>query len=240
MPSKGMVDAFSLAIIAQVTSTANKHSEVTTKVTTRKPSRKAKQVAGDMTPFAMSLFYKSMMRIDIHQYGLKLDNANITFNQYVDSYIRLQGGGNDGEIRVTSSNQEAAYDFDSTGELPGWGQSTDTILIGKKGTVYSLYDDSKPPAKRNAPNLDGTPIFDSKDAVSCSAGEELKCVLLSKLSDYDSTLKNDPETVSTFPSSEYHSWAHYQRHHTLLREYRKQCSDYSSAFQHDWNPIRSP
>ena len=216
---KGTFDAFSLATIAHLTSTANKYSEVTTKVTTSKPSRKAKRAAGDSTPFAMSLFYKSMMRIDLNQYGLKLDNANITFNQYVDSYIRLQGGGNDGEVKVTSSNQEAAYDFESTGELPGWGQSTDTILIGKKGTVYSLYDDSKPPAKRDAPNIDGTPIFDSKDAVSCSAEEELKCVLLSKLSDYDSTLKNDPETVSTFPSSEYHSWGHFQRHNTLLREY---------------------
>ncbi len=216
---KGTFDAFSLATIAHLTSTANKYSEVTTKVTTSKPSRKAKRAAGDSTPFAMSLFYKSMMRIDLNQYGLKLDNANITFNQYVDSYIRLQGGSNDGEVKVTSSNQEAAYDFDSTGELPGWGQPTDTILIGKKGTVYSLYDDSKPPAKRDAPNIDGTPIFDSKDAVSCSAEEELKCVLLSKLSDYDSTLKNDPETVSTFPSSEYHSWGHFQRHNTLLREY---------------------
>lgn len=147
----------------------------------------------------MSLIYKSMMRIDLNQYGLRLDNANITFNQYVDSYIRLQGGS-DGGVKVTSSNQEAAYDFDSIGELPGWGQSTDTILLGKKGTVYSLYNDNKAPAKRDAPNIDGTPIFDSKGAVSCTAEVKLECVPLSKLSDYDSTLKIDPETVSTFPS----------------------------------------
>ena len=101
---KGTFDAFSLATIAHLTSTANKYSEVTTKVTTSKPSRKAKRAARESTPFAMSLFYKSMMRINLNQYGLKLDNANITFNHYVNSYIRLQGGGNDGEVKVTSSN----------------------------------------------------------------------------------------------------------------------------------------
>ena len=172
----------------------------------------------------MSLIYKSLMRIDLNQYGLRLDNANITFNQYVDSYIRLQGDS-DGGVKVTSSNQEAAYDFDSTGELPGWGQSTDTNLLGKKGTVYSLYDDNKAPAKRDAPNIDGTPIFDSKSAVSCSGDVELECAVLSKLSDYDTTLENDPETVSTFPCFGYHSWCHFQRDNTLLLQYYKQCAD---------------
>ena len=159
-----------------------------------------------------------MMRIDLSQYGLRLDNANITFNQYVDSYIRLQGGS-DGEVKVTSSNQEAAYDFDSTGELPGWGQSTDTMLLGKKGTVYSLYDDNRAPAKRNAPNIDGTPIFDSKKAVSCSADVELECVVLSKLSNYDPTLENDPETVSIFTGFEYKPCSYLQRDNMLLLQY---------------------
>lgn len=183
----------------------------------------------------MSLIYKSMMRIDLNQYGLRLDNANITFNQYVDSYIRLQGDS-DGGVKVTSSNQEAAYDFDSTGELPGWGQSTDTILLGKKGTVYTLYDDNKTPAKRDAPNIDGTPIFDSKSAVSCSADVELECVVLSKLSDYDPTLKNDPETVSTFPGYEYRSWCHFQRDNTLLLQYLKQFSDHISDLELYFEP----
>ena len=160
-----------------------------------------------------------MMQIDLNHYGSKFDSANITFNQFVNSYVRLQGGGNDGVVKVTSSNQEAGYDFGSTGDLPGWGQSTDSILIGKKGTVHSLYENNKTPFKRDSPNIDGTPIFDSKGAVSCSVEEELKCVVLSKLSDYDSTLKNDPETVSTFPCSEYHSQGHFQRHNTSLREY---------------------
>ena len=162
-----------------------------------------------------------MMRIDLNQYGLRLDNANITFNQYVDSYIRLQGGS-DGEVKVTSSNQEAAYDFDSTGELPGWGQSTDTMLLGQKGTVYSLYDDNKAPAKRDAPKIDGIPIFDSKSAVSCSADVELECVVLSKLSDYDPTLENDPETVSTFPGFEHQPCCHFQRHNMLFLQYLTQ------------------
>lgn len=170
----------------------DRHSELTSK-SSGKPSRKSKRAKTENTLFALSLIYKSMMKIDINKYGTKLDNANITFNQYVNSYIRLEGGDN-GKVKVTQSNQQAAYDFDSTGEIPGWEQSIDTILVGKRGDVYSTYEDNKAPAKRDAPNIDGKPIFASKGAIKCSEGEELKCLLLGNLTQFDEDLKNDPET----------------------------------------------
>lgn len=133
------------------------------------------------------------MKIDINEYGTELDNANITFNQSVDSYMRLEGGEN-GKIKVTRSNEEAAYHFDSTGKIPGWDQSTKSGLVGNKGKVFSLYEYNKPPAKREAPGLDGEPVFISKDIMQCITTEELICLPLSNLNQFDEDLKNDPET----------------------------------------------
>lgn len=95
-----------------------------------KPARKQKRATGDDTIFAMNLFYKTTMKIDFFNYGTTIDYANLTMSETVDSYIRLQGS-DDGTVKVTSSNQEAAYEYDRIGEVGDWQESTDTILLDK-------------------------------------------------------------------------------------------------------------
>ena len=134
------------------------------------------------------------MQIDISNYGTKLDNANITINEIVDGYVRVQGIGDDGNARVTQSNRLAAYEYDLTGDIPGWEQSTDTVPVGKRGNVNILFDGNVSPGKRDAPDIDGKPLFDSTDVVSCGGDSKLVCLEPSELLKVDPSLKDDPET----------------------------------------------
>lgn len=110
--------------------TADHGSELTSPKSGETPSGKQKRARSDNTIFAMSLFYRTIMKIDLFNYGTTIDTANITMTEFVDSYIRLQSG-DDGTVTVTSSNQEAAYEYDRVGEIGGWGDSTDTILLDR-------------------------------------------------------------------------------------------------------------
>ena len=147
------------------------------------------------------MLHKAMMQIEFNKLGTKLDTANLTFNQYVNSYVRLEGG-DDSRVKVTESSQIAARSFDRTGDIPQWGESTDTQTVGVKGEVYQLYNDNTfpdprkaPPASNpgDAPKPSEKPLFDSEGIVSCSK-VRIECLLPSELEKFDPDLKNDPET----------------------------------------------
>lgn len=142
-------------------------SELTSEISSKSSRNRKRATKGD-TLFAMSLFYNTMMRIDLHNYGTLLDNANLTTSHFVDSYVRLQAGDG-GNVEVTQSNPEAAYKYKRVGEVADWGESTDVVTVGAKGKVFTLYNDHKEPAKRDAPKIDDPPIFESKNAIKCSA-----------------------------------------------------------------------
>lgn len=71
-------------------------------------------------------------------------------------------------------------------------------MLTAVGDVFTLFEDDKPPAKRDAPNIEGKPIFQSDNAIKCSTNTELKCLLHGDLEKANPDLKNNPETGAPY------------------------------------------